>query len=82
MSNPVLHSESFERAAYSLKHQMEHFSGSSPIAFDVERFERSVEVFRSSIDRMAAVLGMQAENDQRKVRGESMAYTESDFTST
>jgi hypothetical protein len=81
MSIQILNSESFERAAYSLKHQMEHFSGSSPIAFDVERFERSVEVFRSSIDKMATVLGMQAENDQRKSIGASMAYTENDFVS-
>lgn len=76
MNNPVLHSYSFEEAAYSLKQAMDSFNGSFP---DIDRFERSVDQFRISIDKMAAILGMQAENDQRKILGHSMAYLESDF---
>lgn len=77
MNNPVLHSESFERAAYSLQQAMNSFNGSLP---DIDRFEHSVDQFRMSIDKMATILGMQAENDQRKILGHSMAYHESDFT--
>lgn len=81
MSNPVLISESFERAAYNLSHSLERFGSSCQIGHDVETFERSVEQFRVSVDKLAAVLGMQAENDQRKAVGASMAYTEFDFAS-
>lgn len=77
MNNPVLHSESFERAANSLQQAMNSFNGSFP---DIDRFERSVEQFRISVDKMASIMGMQAENDQRKILGHSMAYSESDFT--
>ena len=78
MGNPVLQSELFERAAYSLSSAIELF-GRNGISSDVERFEKSVEQFRASVDKLATVLGMQAENDQRKAVGHSMAYTESDF---
>ncbi len=77
MINPVLNSYSFEEAAHSLKQAMNSFNGSFP---DIDRFERSVDQFRISVDKMATVLGMQAENDQRKTLGHSMAYSESDFT--
>ncbi len=80
MGNPVLQSESFERAAYNLSSAMEQF-GRDGISSDVDRFERSVEQFRLSVDKLAAVLGMQAENDQRKAVGASMAYMENDFAS-
>jgi hypothetical protein len=78
MNNPVLNSESFERAAYSLSREMERF-GRSGFTDDVSRFHQSVEQFRESVSKLAAVLGMQAENDQRKVLGHSMAYTDGDF---
>ena len=77
MQNPVLISESFERAASNLSHAMERFGSSSSFSYDVERFERSIEQFRASVDKLAAVLDMQAESDQRKALG----HTESDFTS-
>ena len=79
MSNPVLISESFERAAYSLQSAMERFGNSSQFTSDVERFERATESFQVSVDKLATVLGMQAENDQRKAVGASMAYTEDAF---
>jgi len=72
-------SESFERAAYSLSQAMDRFSQNCAITHDVGRFETAVEQFRVSVDKLAAVLGMQAENDQRKATGASMAYTERDF---
>jgi hypothetical protein len=31
------------------------------------------------VNKLATILGMQAENDQRKAVGSSMAYTEDDF---
>ena len=40
----------------------------------------SVAAFCRAVDKMGRIAGMQAENDQRKHRGEAMAYTESDFT--
>jgi len=80
MSNPVLISEQFERAAYSLQESLTRFSDpASQLSVDIERFERSVESFQESVNKLATVLGMQAENDQRKVLGHSMAYTADDF---
>lgn len=78
MNNPTLNSEAFERAAYHLSGEMERF-GRNGFTDHVSRFQQSVEQFRESVDKLAAILGMQAENDQRKVLGHSMAYTESDF---
>jgi maltodextrin utilization protein YvdJ len=80
MGNPVLQSESFERAAYSLSSYMEQFSRNS-ISHDVQQFAQAVEQFRLSVDKLTIVLGMQAENDQRKAVGLSMAYTEDAFVS-
>lgn len=42
-------------------------------------FEQHAEKFANAVDRLAAILGMQAENDQRKLLGESMAYGYGDF---
>lgn len=63
MNNPILQSERFESAARSL----------------VSAFEESVAAFGRSVEKMVRIAGMQAENDQRKHRGESMAYSEQDF---
>jgi len=73
MNNPCLNSEAFDRAAYNLASAMRDFN--------TGKFDESVRTFDRSVDRLAAVLGMQAENDQRKHLGQSMAYTNSDFTS-
>ena len=73
MNNPVLISESFERAAYAHQHAME--------SFRADGFEESVRTFQQSVDKLARILGMQAENDQRKAVGASMAYVEDDFAS-
>ena len=81
MNNPVLISDSFERAAHGLTTALDRFGGNCSISHEVEIFERSVEHFRVSVDKLATILGMQAENDQRKALGQSMAYTESDFAS-
>lgn len=40
-----------------------------------------VQTFKRSVDKLAIILGMQAENDQRKAIGASMAYHERDFAS-
>jgi hypothetical protein len=71
-------SESFERAAYELKRAMENF-GTGDFGFQVEQFGRAVGAFESSVNRLQTILGMQAENDQRKAVGASMAYTEDAF---
>ena len=78
MSNPILQSESFERAAHSLMSAFDHFSRNG-ITGDIDRFERCTEQFRLSVDKLVTAIGMQAENDQRKVVGASMAYAETDF---
>lgn len=80
MNNPVLISESFERAAYNLANSMDRM-GNNNLGYDIERFERSVEQFKISVDKLATIAGMQAENDQRKALGHSMAYTREDFVS-
>lgn len=74
MSNPILNSESFERAAYSLSASMNSFNKYGSFEDAVMRFERSV-------NKMQQILGMQAENDHRKHCGNQVAYTESDFAS-
>jgi hypothetical protein len=71
MNNPILNSESFERAAYALRSSLDNFNGGN-FAAAVERFERQV-------DRLARLMAMQAENNQRKVLGHSMAYDEGAF---
>ena len=43
------------------------------------RFDETVAAFCRAVEKMTRVAGMQAENDQRKAVGASMAYTESDF---
>ncbi len=78
MSNPILQSESFERAAHSLVSAFEQFSRNG-ISGDIDRLELCTEQFRLSVDKLVTAMGMQAENDQRKVIGASMAYGESDF---
>lgn len=72
MNHPVLQSERFERAADELSRALNGFGRHSTFEESVTRFERSIE-------RLAKLLGMQAENDQRKATGSSMAYTEDDF---
>ena len=71
MSNPILQSEGFERAACQLQRAMDRF--------DTSAFEASVQRFERSVDKLARVMGMQAENDQRKAIGASMAYPETAF---
>ena len=56
MSNPVLFSESFERAAYSLQHAMDRFGNSSQFTSDVDRFVGAVDTFRASVDKMTTVM--------------------------
>ena len=72
MNNPILQSESFERAAYTLRQSFEVFQRNG--------FDESVTAFCRAVEKMARIAGMQAENDQRKHRGEAMAYTEGDFS--
>lgn len=71
MTNHILNSESFDCAAYALQRSLDNF-GHGTFDQDVLRFERAVE-------KLARVMGMQAENDQRKAVGASMAYVEYDF---
>jgi len=71
MNHPVLQSESFERASYSLQRSLDNFGHGN--------FDESCTQFQRAVEKLGRILGMQAENDQRKHLGESMAYTESDF---
>ena len=71
MTNHVLQSESFERAAYTLQRAMENFGTGD--------FNESCRIFERSVARLSLLLGMQAANDQRKHLGESMAYGDAAF---
>lgn len=77
MANPILISESFERAAYSLQREME--MATPRLQEAGSQMQAAADSFRESVDRLARVLGMHAENMQRAHRGESMAFTEGDF---
>lgn len=66
-----LNSEQFNRAAGQLTHSLD--------TFNPWQFVEAVAQFQRTVDRLIAAMGMQAENDQRKVLGHSMAYQETDF---
>lgn len=71
MSNPVLQSESFERAAYSLGHAMDNMR--------VGAFTEAVSQFDRSVQKLGMLMGMQAKNALRDRNGQAAAYTEQDF---
>ena len=73
MDNPILHCESFRTA-------VRDFSGSAEVLQRaLQAFDESVAALCRAVDKQARIAGMQAENDQRKAVGASMAYTENDF---
>lgn len=76
MDNIRLISESFEQAAYSHAQAMENFQLQG-----MDRFEDSVRQFSQSVDKLQAILGMQAENEYRKDTEKSVAYDEQSFQS-
>ncbi len=78
MSNPILQSEHFERAAHSLVAAFEQLSRNG-IHGDIYRLENCTEKFRLSVDKLVTALGMQAENNDCLMRNETMIYTEADF---
>lgn len=73
MDSVRLLSESFERATDAHRQAMNNFR--------VDGFEESVRQFSHAVDKLQTLMGMQAENDQRKVLGHSMAYDEESFQS-
>ena len=79
MNNPILNSQAFEQAAYSLRSEIERMNNSVEFAVNVDRYVQATATFEASVNKLATILGMQAENDQRKAVGSSMAYTEDDF---
>jgi hypothetical protein len=74
--NPVLQSEQFDRAAANLCGSFDRFER---IAINLEG---ALNGFERSVDKLGRLLAMQAENDQRRHRGESMAYDEASFVNT
>lgn len=69
--NPVLQSESFENAAYALKRSLDNFGTGN--------FDESCTQFDKAVAKLGRILGMQAENEQRKRNGLAMAYCDQDF---
>ena len=69
MMSPII--VAFDHAAYALTRALDHAG--------LGNFEQSVRAFERSVEKMARILGMQAENNQRKAIGASMAYTYGDF---
>lgn len=77
MSNPILISESFERAAYALQHEL---NADTPRLLEAaSAMQAAADSFRESVDKLSRALGRQAENMQREHLGQSMAYVDSDF---
>lgn len=66
-----MNTERLERALYEMRDSLERFS---------PNFNETLTAFCRAVDKIVRVAGMQAENDQRKHRGEAMAYTEADFS--
>jgi hypothetical protein len=56
MNNPVLNSESFERASYALGKAMDRFANDSQFTYDVRAFALAVDNFRSSVDELRTIL--------------------------
>ena len=80
MSNPILNAEQFQRAVSSFGSDVEILQRVQGwISENVQQAENAQRGFADSVNKLVRAMGMQAENDQRKVRGESMAYIEADF---
>lgn len=73
MHNPILQSEGFEKAAYSMRDTVDNLTRA------VERYEQAVYLFARKVDAQTNVAGMQAENELRQRRGLAQAYDESAF---
>lgn len=74
MASVNLNSEGFEKAAYTLSHAMDRFRG-----VDTNELVQIVNQLESQVTRLRDIFAMQAENMQRQVLGQSMAYTEKEF---
>lgn len=78
--NPILNAEEFQRAVSFFGGHVENLSlqqrwfGESVGGLDTARRE-----FTDTVNRLIRAMGMQAENDVRKHRGEAMAYDEAAF---
>lgn len=73
MHNPILHSEGFEKAAYSMRDTVDNLTRA------VERYEQAVYLFARKVDAQTSVAGMQALNEHRQSQGLAQAYDESAF---
>jgi hypothetical protein len=78
--NPVLQSESFERAAHSLRDTGESLARTQGWFSDNAETIRNAQAnFDATVNKLIRAMGMHAENMQRQAVGASMAYTESAF---
>lgn len=71
--NPVLQSEGFESAAYSLQRTLNNFTLPT---HDLTMF---LAGFTEQVSRLARVEGMKAANQDCLIRGETPIYREDDF---
>lgn len=78
--NPILQSESFERAAYSIRDSGEQLARVQGwFSENAETLRQTQGSFADSVNKLVTAMGMQAENMQRQAVGFSVAYTEADF---
>lgn len=78
--NPILQSESFEKAVYALGHTAEQVQRVQGwFSENTETLRQTQNSFSDSVNRLVHAMGMQSENMQRQAIGASMAYKEEDF---
>ncbi len=72
--NPILQSEGFERAASELRRSFDAFNAGRTA------FDESVKTFAATVDKLARIAGMQAQNACNISQGLPPCYNEADFS--
>lgn len=80
MNNPILNSETFDRAVGHFGGYSQQISSAISNLHDHTNNMRNVaQIFADAVDKLGRIEGMKAENEQRKHRGEAMAFVQADF---
>ena len=74
MSNPILNSESFDRAAYTLARALENGVHTDNFDHSVTRMGEIVDQFTGSVDKLVTAIAMHNENKCREAAGSAPAY--------
>lgn len=80
MSNPILQSESFDRAAYAFRSACDELRTTQGwFSENATTISNAATTFADAVNKLAKIEGMKAENAQRAHLGQAMAYVEKDF---